>query len=68
VSEITNEMLYAELLRIDERLTATIEDLQDLASFMKEANRELNEGRARTEALKKALFGNRLEVVGDFSG
>lgn len=63
MATITNEMLYAEMLKIDKRLQDAVEELQDFASFMKETNKELAEGRAHTEALKKSLFGNRFGIV-----
>jgi hypothetical protein len=59
--EITKEMLYAELLKLDERSRDTAESFEELIQFMKEMNRELAEGQAKTDALKKALFGNRFD-------
>jgi len=60
---ITNEMLYEEMLKLDERLQQTVENLQDLVSFMKETNKELADGQAKNDALKKKLFGDRFEVA-----
>ena len=64
MAEITNEMLYAEMLRLDERTHETLKSLQDLVGFTRETNRELAEGQARTDALKKKLFGNRFDRDG----
>ena len=64
MAEITNEMLYAEMLRLDERTQETLQSLQDLVGFMRETNRELSEGRVTTDALKKKLFRNRFDRDG----
>jgi hypothetical protein len=68
MAEITKEMLYEEMLKLDVRSQRTLEALEELVSFMKETNRELAEGRAKTEALKKKLFGNRFDASGAFLG
>ncbi|RWX75475.1 hypothetical protein EPK99_17380 [Neorhizobium lilium] len=68
MAEITNEMLYAEMLKLDERTKETLQSLQDLVGFMKETNRELAEGQARTDALKKKLFGDRFDRDGAVFG
>jgi hypothetical protein len=62
MSTITNEVIYAELLKLDERLQEVDEALTDLVAFMKETNKELAEGVAKTEALKKSLFGDRFSA------
>lgn len=66
--EITQEMLYAELLKLDEQARDLGESYRELVAFMKDMNRELAEERAKTEALKKALFGNRFERQGSSLG
>ncbi|CDZ35773.1 hypothetical protein [Neorhizobium galegae] len=68
MAEVTNEMLYEEMLKLDERSKQTLESLEELVSFMKETNRELAEGQARTEALKKELFGDRFDRYGAYRG
>jgi hypothetical protein len=62
MTTITNEVIYAELLKLDERLQEVDEALTELAAFMKETNRELADGVAKTEALKRSLFGNRFSA------
>ncbi len=64
MAEITNEMLYTEVMALDRRLQETAQSLDELVAFMRETNRELTEGRERTETLKRTLFGNRLEKLG----
>ncbi|SFB38739.1 hypothetical protein N7E02_26280 [Aliirhizobium terrae] len=64
MSEVTKEMLYEEMLKLDARSQRTLEALEELVLFMKETNRELAEGRAKTEALKKKLFGDRFGASG----
>lgn len=68
MAEITNEMLYAEMLKLDEQTKQTLESLEDLVRFMKDMNRELAEGQARTDALKKRLFGDRFDQNGAILG
>jgi hypothetical protein len=68
MAEVTNEMLYEEMLELDERSKQMLESLEELVSFMKETNRELAEGQARTEALKKKLFGERFDRYGAYCG
>ncbi|ATU91337.1 MULTISPECIES: hypothetical protein [Phyllobacterium] len=60
---ITNEMIYEEILELDKRLQETLEDLQELVSFMRETNKELAAGQAKNDALKKRLFGDRFESI-----
>ncbi|CAN7385586.1 hypothetical protein LJR098_003266 [Rhizobium sp. LjRoot98] len=64
MAEITNEMLYTEVMALDRRLQETAQSLDELVAFMRETNRELTEGRERTETLKRTLFGSRLEKLG----
>lgn len=64
MAEITNEMLYAEMLKLDERSERALESLEDLVRFMKDMNRELAEGQAKTDDLKRKLFGNRFDESG----
>ncbi|WP_349434526.1 hypothetical protein [Pararhizobium sp. A13] len=64
MGDVTKEMLYAEVVEPDRRLGETVSSLEELVSLMRVTNRELAEGRARTEALKQALFGNRFETAG----
>ncbi|MCY1668840.1 hypothetical protein [Rhizobium sp. SL86] len=66
--EMTQDMLYAELLKLDERSRELAESYHELVVFMKDMNRELAEGRAKTDALKKALFGNRFDRQGAVLG
>ncbi len=68
MAEVTREMLYEEMLKLDRRSQKTLEDLEDLVAFMKDMNRELAEGRGQTEALKKKLFGDRIDANGVFLG
>jgi hypothetical protein len=68
MSGVTKEMIYAEVVELDRRLGETVSSLEELVSFMKETNQELAEGRARTEALKQALFGDRFDRAGLFHG
>lgn len=63
MAEVTNEMLYDELLKLDQKLERNLENLQELVSFMKDMNRELAAGRQKTELLKKRLFGDRLATM-----
>ncbi|MDO9417124.1 hypothetical protein [Pararhizobium sp.] len=63
MTDVTTEMIYAEVVELDRRLGETVGSLEELVSFMKETNRELAEGRARTEELKRTLFGNRFETM-----
>ncbi|WP_428428842.1 hypothetical protein [Pararhizobium sp.] len=64
MAEVISEMLYTEVMALDRRLQETAQSLDELVTFMRETNRELTEGRERTEALKRRLFGNRLEKLG----
>ncbi|EUB95679.1 hypothetical protein PMI07_002167 [Rhizobium sp. CF080] len=64
MAEVTNEMLYDEMLKLDERSKQTLAALEDLVLFMKDTNRELAEGQAKTDALKKRLFGDRFDRNG----
>lgn len=68
MAEVTNEMLYDELLKLDQKLERNLENLQELVSFMKDMNRELAAGRQKTELLKKRLFGDRLATLASSHG
>lgn len=68
MAEVTNEMLYEELLKLDAHVAKTEEALTDLVSFMKDMNWELAEGQAGTEALKQKLFKGRFDHKGSFIG
>ncbi|MBT9372380.1 hypothetical protein [Rhizobium sp. CSW-27] len=46
----------------DERSRELAESFDELVRFMKVMNRELAEGRAKTDALKKTLFGDRFSA------
>ncbi len=63
MAEVTNEMLYDELLKLDQKMERNLENLQELVSSMKDMNRELAAGRQKTELLKKRLFGDRLATL-----
>lgn len=65
---VTDEMLYEELLKLDQRSEKMLEDLQELVSFMKETNRQLAAGQAETELLKKRLFGGRFAALETANG
>jgi len=58
---INNEVLYEELMKVDESYARLVDTMEETVSIMRETNRELAEGLARTEALKKRLFGNRFD-------
>ncbi len=62
MAEVTNEMLYDELLKLDQRMQKSLESLEDLVTFMRDMNRELAAERQKTELLKKKLFGNRFDT------
>ncbi|WP_160011941.1 hypothetical protein [Rhizobium sp. 18055] len=63
MTEVTNQILYDDLLKLDQKLEENLEGLQDIVSFMKEMNRELADERSKTELLKRKFFGNRLEAL-----
>ncbi|UVC10802.1 hypothetical protein IHQ71_09585 [Rhizobium sp. TH2] len=62
MAEVTQE-IYEELLKLDEKAERLAESLEETAAFMRDTNRELAVGQARTEALKQKLFGDRLKRV-----
>lgn len=68
MGQITNEMLYEELLRLDIRMAEIEAAMIDLVTFMKDMNKELSEGQAKTEALKRKLFKGRFDHQGAFVG
>ncbi len=68
MSEVTTEMLYEELLKLDDRVAETEAALTDLVVFMRDMNKELAEGQAKTEALKRKLFRGRFDPQGALIG
>jgi peptidoglycan hydrolase CwlO-like protein len=60
VAPVTQE-IYEELLKLDAKVERLAESLEETVAFMRETNRELAEGQAKTEALKQKLFGDRLK-------
>ncbi|HCL63987.1 MAG TPA: hypothetical protein DIC56_03915 [Rhizobium sp.] len=66
--EVTKEVLFEELLKLDARAAKTEAALEDLVKFMKDMNRELAEGQAKTEALKRELFKDRFDALGALIG
>jgi hypothetical protein len=60
VAQVTQE-IYEELLKLDAKVERLAESLEETVAFMRETNRELAEGQAKTEALKQKLFGDRLK-------
>lgn len=68
MAEMSKEVLYEELLKLDARAAKTEAALEDLVKFMKDMNRELAEGQAKTEALKRELFKNRFDAQGALIG
>ena len=61
MAEISNEALYEELLKQDARLQEFEQEMQETLTVFRETNRQLSEGQARNDALKKRLFGNRFD-------
>lgn len=61
MAEISNELLYEELLKLDARLQEFEQEMQETLTVFRETNRQLSEGQARNDALKKRLFGNRFD-------
>lgn len=59
MADVTDEMIYEELLNLEKSAHALAESIQDLVREMRAGNRELAEGRARIEALKARLFAGR---------
>lgn len=68
MGQVTDEMIYEELLKLDARAAKTEEALTDLVTFMREMNKELAEGQAQTDALKQKLFKGRFDHTGAFLG
>ena len=62
MAELTNEMLYEELLKLDLRLAENEAAFDELIVLMKDMNREFAEERAKTEALKRRLFKDRFDA------
>jgi hypothetical protein len=61
VAEVSNEVLYEELLKLDIRLQQFEQEVQETLEVFRETNRQLAEGQARNDALKRRLFGNRFD-------
>jgi hypothetical protein len=68
MTELTNEMLYEELLKLDLRLAENEAAFDELIVLMKDMNREFAEERAKTEALKRRLFKDRFDAQGALIG
>ena len=64
MAEVTNEVLYEELLKLDERLQDLERETQETLAVFRETNRQLAEGQARNDALKRRLFGSRFDRLG----
>lgn len=60
MAKVTQE-IYEELLKLDAEVASLAESLEETVAFMRETNRELAEGQAKTEALKQRLFGDRFK-------
>ncbi|MET3612916.1 putative CopG family antitoxin [Rhizobium aquaticum] len=60
MSTITTEMIYEELLKLDERSRRFNEDLKELRETSRETLRILAEGQARNDAQRARLFGDRI--------
>lgn len=61
MGEVTNEMIYDELLKLNARLQEFERETQETLAVFRETNRQLSEGQARNDALKRRLFGNRFD-------
>jgi len=59
LAEVTNEVIYEELLKLDARLQELAHEMQETVAAARETNRQLAEGQARNDALKRRLFGDR---------
>ena len=68
MAEITQEMLYEELLKLDARMTESEAVFDELLEFMRDMNRELAKERAKTDALKRKLFKGRFDAQGALLG
>jgi hypothetical protein len=62
VAEVTNE-IYEELLKLDARLQELVDEMQETVAVARETSRQLAEGQARNDALKRRLFGNRFDKM-----
>jgi hypothetical protein len=63
VAEVTNEVLYEELLKLDARLQDFVHETQETLAVFRETSRQLTEGQARNDVLKRRLFGDRFDRV-----
>ena len=61
MAEVTNEMIYEEILKLDASIQELEHEMQETLAVMRETNRQLAEGQARNDALKRRLFGNRFD-------
>ncbi|MGF0538382.1 hypothetical protein ACQQ2Q_10330 [Agrobacterium sp. ES01] len=68
MAEVTSEMLYEDLLKLDARAAQAEAALNDLVSSMKDMNKELTDGQVKTEELKRKIFKNRVEAEGALIG
>lgn len=68
MAEVTSEMLYEDLLKLDARAAQAEAALNDLVSFMKDMNKELTDGQVKTEELKRKIFKNRVDAEGALIG
>ncbi|CAN7388987.1 hypothetical protein [Rhizobium sp. LjRoot254] len=60
MAKVTQE-IYEELLKLESEVAGLALSLEETVAFMRETNRELAEGQAKTEALKRKLFGDRFK-------
>lgn len=63
MSTITTEMIYEELLKLDDKSRRLNEDLQELRATSRETLKILAEGQARNDAQKVRLFGDRMGTL-----
>lgn len=68
MAEVTSEMLYEDLLKLDARAAQAEAALNDLVSSMKDMNKELTDGQVKTEELKRKIFKNRVDAEGALIG
>jgi hypothetical protein len=61
MADVTNEMLYEELLKLDARMERLVATMEETVEFARETSRELAAGQAKIEATKRRLFGNRFD-------
>ena len=61
MAEISNEVLFEELLKLDASIQTFEREMKETLAVFRETNRQLSEGQARNDALKRRLFGNRFD-------